>query len=142
MPSAGEPLPASRVLVVAGLIQRSLECVEFLVTRRALSGHLPGAWELPGGKVERGESPEEALHRELDEELGIQVDIGRVFSIGHHIYPKCEVVLAVYQTLLVSGIPECRVALEHKWVTPQQLARMEFPPANASFINALRDVYL
>ena len=131
-----------RLLVVAGLIQRNSNDIEFLVTRRAMTGHLPGSWELPGGKVEPGEPPESALHRELREELGIEVHIDRIFSVGHHVYADREVVLMVYRTRLKSGTPECLVALEAEWLTAAQVLQLDFPPANYSFVKRMKTEYL
>ena len=141
MPDFGMSSKPERLLVVCGLIQRSSGAREFLITRRAMDGHLPGSWELPGGKIEQGESPEEALHRELDEELGIRVAINSIFSVGHHVYPKREVILLVYQTTLLSGEPECRVALESRWASPTDICEMDFPPANARFLDTFRGIF-
>ena len=75
------------LIVVAGLISKTPTAPPFLLSRRLPEAHLGGYWEFPGGKLERGESPEVALRREIKEELGIEVEVGDIFAVGHHEYP-------------------------------------------------------
>lgn len=120
-----------RILVVAGLIAGP-EPGTYLITRRLAGSHLADAWEFPGGKIERGESPVEALRRELREELGIEVEVGDVYAVGHHVYPPPgkEVVLLVYRCRWVSGVPACLGVAAWEWMSAARLAELPMPPAD------------
>jgi len=127
----------SRKLIVAGLIARADGAV--LITRRRADQALPLMWEFPGGKVEPGESPEAALARELDEELGVTVRVGRIWDVMHHRYPEYEVVMLVYGcTLVGSAEPRCVEVDDLAWVTPEGLAGYEVLPADAPLVARLR----
>lgn len=108
-----------------------------LLTRRASDAHQGGLWEFPGGKVEPGECLEEALGRELQEELGIA--IGRTSELlqVRHDYGDKAVLLDVHVVWEFSG--EAR-GLENqplRWVTSQQLAQFDFPAANVPIVAAV-----
>ena len=130
-----------RLLVVAGLIRGKAdgpEASSFLLSRRLKEGHLAGWWEFPGGKVEAGEAPVDALRRELHEELGIHVDVGDVYAVGHHVYEDREVILMVYECELVAGEPRCIEVLEYRWVSPEALCEMRLPPADDPVVERVR----
>ena len=136
----------SRLLVSAGLIRDGspYDCKDsrVLVTRRLKDAHLAGYWEFPGGKVEAGEDPVTALARELDEELGIQVRVGDIYAVGHHVYPSREVILLVYDVEIESGAPECREVAEMQWITLADLLELELPPADKPVLERIRrDIY-
>jgi len=80
-------------MVVAAVVVRD---GRVLLTRRNEGAHLAGHWELPGGKMEAGESPAEALSRELEEELGARASIGAPFAFNYHEYPDPRVLLLTY----------------------------------------------
>lgn len=134
-------LTASRIVVVAGLIRgraRTPEAERFLVSRRPAGTHLADWWEFPGGKIELGEPPEHALARELREELGIDVEVGDVYAVGHHVYETREVLLLVYSCAVVSGQPQCLEVAEFRWVTPAELVALPLPPADEPVVARLR----
>lgn len=126
-----------RVLVSAGLIRRS-DDDRFLVSRRGANTHLAHAWEFPGGKVEPGEAPCETVQREIFEELGIEVEVGDIYAVGHHDYETKEVILMVYDVLLLKGQPRCLEVADFKWVTPGELISMDLPPADKPVIDRLK----
>ena len=133
--------PLERVIVVAGLIQGASGTVEaerYLVSRRPQGTHLATWWEFPGGKIERGESPERALARELREELAIEVEVGDVFTVGHHVHDAHEVLLLVYRCRLRGGAPECREVAEFRWLDLEALLDLEVPPADRPVVARLR----
>jgi 8-oxo-dGTP diphosphatase len=108
----------------------------FLVTRRLLGTHLEGRWEFPGGKCEPGESHEACLEREIVEELGAGVIVGReIFSVSHA-YPERVVTLHFFECELV-GDPVPLLGQEMQWVRREDLASLEFPPADDELIRML-----
>jgi mutator protein MutT len=120
-----------RKLVVAALCTDGRGRV--LLTRRLADQPMGGLWELPGGKVEPGESPEAALERELREELGCERRVGVVHDVGHHVYPRFELVMIVYRTELV-GTPEPRQVERLEWVEPSMLTSYEVLPADVELV--------
>jgi len=114
--------------VVTGIIQRE---DKVLLGRRPEGGSLPGVWEFPGGKVERNESPEDALQRELNEELGIDAKIGQLlFSITHFYAKDVGILLLFYKVSYWKGEPKTQQHTELKWVKLNELSNIDFPEAN------------
>ncbi|MDH3654680.1 MAG: 8-oxo-dGTP diphosphatase MutT [Myxococcales bacterium] len=101
-----------------------------LLTRRAEGQHLAGMWEFPGGKLEEGESPEEALVRECREECGIDVDVGAILDVTHHRFPQKNVLLLFYRCRLRGGEVRHLQVADHAWVAPAELDRYPLPPAD------------
>ncbi len=130
-----------RILVAAGLVYgaaNSRERRHILISRRPHGTHLADWWEFPGGKVEPGEAPTDALARELHEELGIEVEVGDVYAVGHHVYEGREVVLLVYTCRVAAGEPRCHQVAEFRWVTPAELLTVRLPPADGPVVERLR----
>src|SRR5512145_1084375 len=98
-----------------------------LIAKRRQGGKFAGKWEFPGGKVERGETPEECLRRELEEELSIKARIGNLFCAVEHSYiPQLTIKLLVYRATVVSGDFNLNVNEEIRWVQPENLSRYNF----------------
>jgi 8-oxo-dGTP diphosphatase len=121
------------VVVTAAVVERE---GRFLLTRRHGGTHLGGRWEFPGGKCEPGEALEASLHREMDEELGVAVDVGREVFRVEHAYPERAVRLHFYSCSL-RGEPVPRLGQEMRWVPRKDLRALEFPPADAELIERL-----
>lgn len=111
---------------------------QILIDRRPQSGLLGGLWEFPGGKIEPGETVEECIRREIQEELGIEVEVGdRLISLDHA-YSHFRVTLNVHHCRHVSGDPQPIECDEIRWVTLAELDQYPFPAANVQIIDALK----
>ncbi len=121
------------ILVTAAVIERD---ARFLVTRRPDGSHLAGCWEFPGGKCEPGETPEAALAREIREELDAEVEVGAEILRTSHTYPERIVELRFFECRLASD-PRPQLGQEVRWVSREELATLEFPPADAQLVRRL-----
>ena len=121
------------MIVVAAVIE---ENGRFLVTRRQPGVHLAGLWEFPGGKIDAGEAPEDALRRELREELDVDVEVGVRVHGTTHAYEDRQVELVFYQCTL-KGVPKPLLGQDMRWVARDELASLGFPPADAELIDLL-----
>ena len=101
-----------------------------LVGQRPENHTLAGLWEFPGGKIELGESPEQALARELNEELGIQAEVGELKIACTHSYSDVGIIILFYEILFWKGEPKTKHHLNLKWVTPSELPQLKIPDAN------------
>ncbi len=122
--------------VVAGLIWRG---GEVLLTQRRPGRHLGLSWEFPGGKVEPGESDEEALRRELDEELGVKVKVGHACYETKHSYGPREMSLKVFRCTIESGEPRAIDVNAMEWVKPANILEKEFLPADMPLVKGIAE---
>ena len=127
--------PRKRTLVVAGLMSRADGHV--LVTQRRADQALPLQWEFPGGKVEPGEAPTTALARELREEIGVTVDVGRIWDVLFHAYPTFDLVMLVYHCRIVEGEARAVEVADVAWVAPPDLPRWDILPADRPLVDRL-----
>ncbi len=125
-----------RKLVVAALIARASG--EVLITQRREDQALPLFWEFPGGKVEPGEAPEAALAREIREELGVDVAVGRIWDVMFHAYPEYDVYMLVYRCAITSGTPSPVEVKDLAWVAPAGLDAYQVLPADAPLVARLQ----
>jgi 8-oxo-dGTP diphosphatase len=113
-----------------------------LLAQRPEGKTLAGLWEFPGGKVEPGETPEECLIRELEEELGITTRVACLapLTFASHSYDDFHLLMPLYVCRRFEGIPEGREGQALKWVRPQALREYPMPPADAPLIPFLQDL--
>ncbi|WP_296020624.1 8-oxo-dGTP diphosphatase MutT [uncultured Agrobacterium sp.] len=113
-----------------------------LLAQRPQGKSLAGLWEFPGGKVEQGETPEETLVRELDEELGITTKIACLapLTFASHTYEAFHLLMPLYVCRRYEGIPHGREGQNVKWVKPQALRDYPMPPADEPLIPYLQDL--
>jgi len=121
--------------VAAGLLFRA---GKLLITQRRPDDHLGLLWEFPGGKVEPNETFEHCLIRELREELGIEIAVGKQIEEITHAYPEKTVRLRFFHCNLVSGEPQPIHCHALAWVTRETLPTYEFPAADAKLIQRLQ----
>lgn len=112
-----------------------------LLSRRPEGRPMAGLWEFPGGKVEPGETPEEALIRELTEELGICTVESCLapLTFASHSYDDFHLLMPLFACRRWEGTPRPREGQELKWVRPEKLREHSMPPADIPLIPALRD---
>ena len=124
-----------RKLVVAGLILGADGRI--LITQRRADQALALQWEFPGGKVEPGEAPVAALVRELQEEIGVTVAVGRIWDVLFHAYPAFDLVMLVYACRIVDGMPRTVEVADLAWVAPGDLPAWDILPADRPLVERL-----
>lgn len=120
--------------VVAALIWRG---EKFMICQRPAHKARGLLWEFVGGKVEAGETKEEALIRECQEELAVRLWVGEVFMDVTHEYPDLTVHLTLFHATIAEGEPQ---KLEHndiRWITPQEIPNYEFCPADTEILEKI-----
>jgi len=115
---------------------------QILIAKRPNKKHLSGFWEFPGGKVEKGESPENALVREVKEELNIDINNKCIapLTFSEFNYEKFHLLLLLYVCRRWEGEPMSMEKNEIKWVKVNTLRQYKMPPADDSLIYNLQDL--
>lgn len=98
-------------------------------------------WEFVGGKVEPGETKEQALIRECREELGVLVQVGEIFMELTHKYPDLTVHLTLFHAGIVAGTPRLLEHQDLRWITIEEIGQYPFCPADQAILNRLREQY-
>ena len=127
------------VQVVAALIWQE---DRFLICQRPDHKARGLLWEFVGGKVESGETPQQALVRECQEELGITVQVEELFTELTHVYPDLTVHLMLFHAHIVKGTIQ---KLEHndlRWITADQVDQYEFCPADVEILQKIKQIAL
>ena len=113
----------------------------FLACQRPANKARGLLWEFVGGKVEPGETKEQALIRECQEELAVTVAVQDVFMDVTHVYPDLTVHLTLFNTFIAEGTPQ---KIEHndlRWITVEEIDEYEFCPADEEILRRLKDAY-
>ena len=95
-------------------------------------------WEFVGGKVEPGESKEQALVRECREELAVTILVGEVFMEVDHDYPDLNVHLTLFNAAIIEGTPKMLEHNDIRWITPEEIPQYEFCPADEAILRKLQ----
>lgn len=121
------------VPVVAALIEKGNQV---LLGERP-EGSQAGVWEFPGGKIEPQETPEAALARELQEELGIDAEIGPLMTATTHSYGEIHILLMIYKVNFWNGEPKAQHHTSIKWFKTSEIKNLKLPEANQKILKQL-----
>ena len=123
------------VRVVAGII---IEDGKVFATQRGY-GEFKDGWEFPGGKIEQGETPEEAVVREIMEELDTEIKVGELIDTIEYDYPTFHLSMDCFWCEVVAGHLELKEAEAAKWLTKDQLDSVAWLPADITLIDKIRE---
>ena len=121
----------SRLVVAAAVIERN---GRVMICQRRPGVHNALKWEFPGGKLEMGESPEQALARELREELDLGVEVGRVRDAVYHRYDDRDVLVLFYGCRITDGEPRALDCNAIAWALPRELPDYDFAGADLEYV--------
>ena len=125
------------IRVVAAVLERD---GSYLITQRRSTAVLPLMWEFPGGRVEAGETDQQALKRELHHRLGAEIEVGKLISFVSHPYEHYVVDLFLYECTLTNAVLEARAVNAFKWVPSNEFDQYPFTPADEASMNKLLGV--
>lgn len=115
------------IVVAAGIVSRN---GKIMLCQRRPEDRLGLKWEFPGGKLESGESPQQALERELREELAIETRTGRIFDIYHESSGDRSLLLLFFRSEILSGEPQTLECNAIEWAEPHELTKYDLAPAD------------
>ena len=124
--------------VVAALIWQD---EKFMICQRPAHKARGLLWEFVGGKVEEGETMEQALVRECQEELAVTLDVGEVFMDVTHSYPDLCVHLTLFHATIAQGVPQMLEHVDLRWITPGEIPEYDFCPADVEILDKLRQTF-
>ena len=110
---------------------------KFMICKRPKNKKRGLLWEFVGGKVEPGETKEQALIRECREELDITVEVGDVFTEVIHEYPDITITLTLFNAKIAEGTPKLLEHLDLKWITPAEIPQYDFCPADTDILKQI-----
>ena len=116
---------------------------EILLSKRPKNKHLGGYWEFPGGKIEANEAPEQALIREIKEEINIDINNKCIapLSFSEFDYKEFQLLLLLYVCRRWEGEPKSMEKNEIRWVKPNMLKKYKMPPADDALIYCIQDLF-
>ena len=124
--------------VVAAIICNDMERKNKIFSTARGYGDLKGGWEFPGGKVEPGETPQQALKREIMEELSTEIKVGKLIDTIEYDYPTFHLSMDCFWAEVITGQLELKEAEAAKWLTKDQLESVTWLPADITLIDKIR----
>ena len=122
------------LIVSAALLRKDHK---ILITKRPAAKQQGGFWEFPGGKLHSDETPQQALQRELREELVLEVEVGAIFEVVYHRYDWGPVLILVYECRPLSTVIRNLEVDEHRWISVEQLSEYDLLAADRPIIDKL-----
>lgn len=110
---------------------------QLLISKRLNTVAFGGFWEFPGGKIEADETAQECVVRELQEELGLTIEVGQALPVLEHYYNHGHIRLYPFFCKHRAGKPRNLQVAEHRWVRPSELSDYRMPPANEPLITQI-----
>ena len=126
------------IKVVAAVICDNMEEKNKIFATARGYGELKGGWEFPGGKIEAGETPQEALKREIMEELDTEIKVGDLIDTIEYDYPTFHLSMDCFWAEVIAGHLELKEAEAAKWLTKDQLDSVAWLPADVTLIEKIR----
>lgn len=130
------------VRVVAAVICSSLQRKEKVFATARGYGNYKGMWEFPGGKIEQGETSQEALIREIKEELNVVISVGDYIQTVEYDYPEFHLSMDCFWCEVVDGKFAMNEALEARWLTKENLLEVNWLPADMIILPAIKNVMI
>ena len=127
------------VRVVAAIICDSMEKKSRIFSTARGYGEFEGKWEFPGGKIEEGETPQEALKREIREELDTEIEVGDLIDTIEYDYPIFHLSMQCFWAEVISGHLELKEAEAARWLTADAIDSVEWLPADRSLLQKLKE---
>ncbi len=123
------------IRVVAAVIK----CEDKIFATARGYGEYKGWWEFPGGKIEEGETPQEALIREIREELTAEIEVGELIRTVEYDYPTFHLSMDCFWASVKSGHLELKEAEAARWLSKEELDEVEWLPADLELVNKIRE---
>lgn len=130
------------VKVVAAVICDSFENTSKIFATARGYGEFKGQWEFPGGKVEAGETPQQALKREIQEELDVKIEIGELIDTIEYDYPTFHLSMDCFWCVVIDGEIILKEAEAARWLSKDELYNVDWLPADVALIEKIESVMI
>ena len=126
------------IRVVAAVIRAEKDGKDMIFATARGYGEFKGQWEFPGGKIEKGETPQQALRREIKEELDTDIEVGDFIYTVEYDYPKFHLSMDCFWCSIISGSLELKEAEDAKWLTKETIDSVDWLPADQAVVEIIK----